>query len=519
MLDRRQLLGLATSLSASLWLPGSAMGQVRFDSNPFALGVASGSPTHDGMVLWTRLVQVGNPLPPMDVAVRWELAHDAQFKRMVTGGQDTAVAALGHSVHVEVAGLEPDRWYYYRFMAGDAVSAVGRTRTFPAPSVSVQRLRLGYASCQHWEHGYYSAYRHMRSEDLDAVMFLGDYIYEYSGSSRGVRRSNPGPCVSLDQYRARYAHYKSDVDLQRMHAACPWLMTWDDHELQNDYAGSTAGFPGGEGVDFVARRAAAYQAYYEHMPLRASVLTQALAGLGQGAELRIYGRVSYGSLATLYQLDDRQYRDPQACTKDGRFGSGTVNPAACALWNEPRRTLLGSAQEQWLDRSFGEDKAVWNVLGQQTVFGQRDYRPGPDQLLGNDGWDGYAAARTRLTSSMQRNRLANPVILGGDVHANWVGQVKADYARPDSAAIGVEFCGTSITSHGGSNERLDTVLAENPHFVFADRERRGFGVVEFTPKQLTTTLRVVTDVTQVDSGIETLAKFTVQQSRPQLERN
>lgn len=518
MMDRRQLLGLATTLATSLWLPRSAWSQVNFGSDPFALGVASGSPTHDGVVLWTRLVQSGGLLPPQDIAVRWELAHDAQFKRMAASGQVRAVAALAHSVHVEVAGLEPDRWYHYRFLVGDAVSATGRTRTFPAAGAVVKRLRLGYASCQHWEHGYYSAYRHMRGEDLDAVMFLGDYIYEYSGSSRGVRRSNPGPCATLDEYRARYAHYKSDPDLQRMHMACPWLMTWDDHEVQNDYAGSTPGFPGGEGVDFAARRAAAYQAYYEHMPLPASVLTQALAGLGQGAEMRIYGRVPYGNLATLYLLDDRQYRDPQACTKDGRFGAGTVNPATCALWNEPRRTLLGNAQEQWLDRSFGEDKALWNVLGQQTVFGQRDYRPGPDRLFSNDGWDGYAAARTRLTDSIQRNQLVNPVILGGDVHANWVGHVKADYARADSAAIGVEFCGTSITSHGGSNERMDSLLAENPHFVFADRERRGYGVVEFTPKQLTTTLRAVTDVTQADSGIETLAKFTVQQGRALLER-
>ncbi len=517
-IDRRQLLGLATSLAGALWLPRSAWSQVRFTSDPFTLGVASGSPTHEGVVLWTRLVQAHDTLPPQDITVGWEVAHDAQFAQVVASGQTTASAALAHSVHAEVQGLAPDRWYFYRFMAGSAISATGRTRTFPAPGARANTLRLAYASCQHWEHGYFSAYRHMLAEDLDAVMFLGDYIYEYTGSSRGVRRVPASASVTLDEYRARYALYKSDVDLQRMHSACPWLMTWDDHEVQNDYAGTTPGDKGPAVADFAARRAAAYQAYYEHMPLRASVLTQALGGLSHGAAMRIYGKVAYGNLATLYLLDDRQYRDPQACTKGGVLGSSTVNPEHCALWNEPRRTLLGAQQEQWLNQSFGADKAVWNVLGQQTVFGQRDLKPGPGQVLSNDGWDGYAPARTRLTDAMQRYKLANPVILGGDVHSNWVGHVKADYARLDSARIGVEFCGTSITSHGGSNERLASVLSENPHFVLADRERRGYGVVEFTPQKLTTTLRVVEDVTRQDSGIETLASFTVQQGRPELER-
>jgi alkaline phosphatase D len=515
-MDRRQLLGLATSLAGALWLPRSAWSQVRFTSDPFTLGVASGSPTHEGVVLWTRLVQAHDRLPSQDITVGWEVAHDAQFAQVVASGQAIASAALAHAVHVEVQGLAPDRWYFYRFMAGSAVSATGRTRTFPVPGARANKLRLAYASCQHWEHGYFSAYRHMLAEDLDAVLFLGDYIYEYTGSSRGVRNVPASASVTLDEYRARYALYKSDLDLQRMHRACPWLMTWDDHEVQNDYAGTTPGDKGPAVADFAARRAAAYQAYY--MPLRASVLTQALGGLSRGAEMRVYGKVAFGNLATLYLLDDRQYRDPQACTKGGAFGSSTVNPERCALWNEPRRTLLGAQQEQWLNQSFGSDKAMWNVLGQQTLFGQRDLKPGPGQVFSNDGWDGYAPARMRLTNAMQHHKLPNPVILGGDVHSNWVGHVKADYARPESANVGVEFCGTSITSHGGSNERLASVLAENPHYVLADRERRGYGVVEFTPQKLTTTLRVVEDVTRQDSGIETLASFTVQQGRPVLER-
>lgn len=520
--SRRQWLLAAGGLAGNLWLPRSAWSQARLTSYPFALGVASGSPTHEGMVLWTRLTaSIAEPV----VTVHWELAHDDHFKRPVRSGQATAHAALAHSVHVELGGLEPDRWYFYRFKVGDATSPVGRTRTCPAPGAAVQRLKLAYASCQHWEHGYYSAYRHMLAEDLDMVVFLGDYIYEYSGSSKGVRKMPAGSAVTLNGYRERYALYKSDLDLQRMHAACPWLVTWDDHEVQNDYAGQTPGDKGAVNpsdpankADFAARRAAAYQAYYEHMPLRASVLTSALGGLVAGAEMRIYDRVEYGNLATLYLLDDRQYRDPQVCTKRDALGSSTVNPAQCATWNDPQRTLLGAAQEAWLDRSFANSKAQWNVLGQQTVFGQRDFKPGTGQALGNDGWDGYSAARTRLTAGLQRHHVANPVLLGGDVHANWVGHVKADYTHPESATIGVEFCGTSITSQGGSNDRVDQVLEENPHFVFADRERRGYGVAEFTPQRLITTLRAVNDVTQLDSGVKTLAQFAVQAHLPTLER-
>jgi alkaline phosphatase D len=303
-----------------------------------------------------------------------------------------------------------------------------------------------------------------------------------------------------------------------MHLACPWLMTWDDHEVQNDYAGITPGDRGPAGVDFAARRAAAYQAYYEHMPLRAQVLTRALTGLATAAEMRLYGSVPFGNLATLYLLDDRQYRDPQACSKGGATGSSMVNPQDCAIWNDPRRTLLGAQQERWLEQSLAGSKAQWNVLGQQTVFGQRDLKTGLGQALSSDGWDGYPAARTRLTDALQRHAVSNPVILGGDVHANWVGHVKADYSRPDSASIGVEFCGTSITSRGGGNDRLAEVLAKNPHFVFADRERRGYGVAEFTAMQLTTTLRVLTDVTRADSATYTLAQFEVQTGRAVIER-
>lgn len=518
-LQRRQLLRHAAGIATSLWLPHSAWSQHSWSTYPFSLGVASGSPDHQSVVLWTRLVANGHrSLAAGDITVRWEVAHDAQFRQLVVSGQSTALAQLGHSVHVEVPNLKPDRWYFYRFMSGDAVSAMGQTRTFPAPDAVVSKLRLSYASCQHWEHGFYAAHRHMRDEQLDLVMFLGDYIYEYAAPKKSVRRGGDDWCLTLDDYRGRYALYKTDPDLQAMHAACPWMVTWDDHEVQNDYAGLTPGDKGPTVANFAARRAVAYQAFYEHMPLRASVLTRALDGLADGAEMRIYGSVPYGRLANLILLDDRQYRDAQACTKDGKLGSSTVNPEQCPAWRNSRRTLLGAAQEQWLDDAFRRSSTRWNVVAQQTVFGQRDFKRGSGLSFSNDGWDGYASARERLIGSMQRHHLANPVILGGDVHANWVGHIKADYSDPSSATLGVEFCGTSISSNGGNNEKLADHLAENPHFVFADRAKRGYGVVEITPKGLTATLRAVDDVTLADSGISTLAKFAVETGRAQLHR-
>jgi alkaline phosphatase D len=369
----------------------------------------------------------------------------------------------------------------------------------------------------------------MRQENLDAVMFLGDYIYEYPALNGKVRVPTGGWVLTLEDYRQRYALYKGDADLQAMHAACPWLMTWDDHEVQNDYAGKQAGFSSAfdpsSPADFLTRRAAAYQAYYEHMPIRASTFGAALGGLANalkaGAEMRIHSRVSFGRLASLYLLDTRQHKDPQVCTRDGALGSATVNPEACPAWQDPARSLLGVPQDRWLLEELAAPHAresSWNVLGQSSLFGQRDFQPGPGQTFWNDGWDGYAGARTRLTRALKQQAVPNPVLLGGDVHENWVGHVKIDYNDPASATVGVEFCGTSITSRSGGNAKTAQRLAENPHFIFADAQAKGYGVVEFTPSQLTATLRVVDDVTRQDTRIETLATFTVQSGHTVIER-
>ena len=510
-LDRRALLKLAAATAAVSW-GGRLQAQLRWADNPFTLGVASGSPLADGVVLWTRLVNL--PAGTAAVPVRWEIAHDEGFARVVRSGEASALPQLAHSVHVEAGGLAPDRGYFYRFTAGGWASPVGRTRTLPAADAQVQRLRIAYASCQRWEHGYFGAWRAMREDVPDFVLFLGDYIYEYPGAANAVRANDGVWATTLDDYRRRYALYRTDADLQAMHRAAPWITTWDDHEVQNDYAGEFPGNAGPEVADFAARRAAAYQAYYEHMPVRASAWQRAV---GQG-ELRIYTQQRFGTLADLCVLDTRQYRGRQVCNKDGKFGSSTADRAGCAEWNDPARTLLGAAQEQWLDAQLARRGATWTVLGQSTLFGARDMKPGPGQSFWNDGWDGYAAARSRLVASLQKNAAPNPVLLGGDVHENWVGHVKADYARPDSANVGVEFCGTSITSRTGGADKAAERFAENPHFVFADGYKRGYGIADFTPRRLEVTLRAMDDVTRRDMQASVLARFAVEAGRPVVER-
>ncbi len=482
----------------------------KFKAYPFTLGIASGDPSSDGVVLWTRLAPDplnGGGMPPHNVPVQWEVAKDEGFRHVVRRGTEFAKAALAHSVHIEVNGLQPNTAYYYRFKAGAEISPIGRTKTLPAINDSVARLTFAFASCQQYEHGYFTAYRRMAEENLDVVFHLGDYIYEYGANeykadSGNVRTHIGAEIITLDDYRNRYAQYKADADLREAHAAFPWIVTWDDHEVENNYA---AGIPEkGQPIEpFIQRRAAAYQAYYEHMPLR-------LSSLPHGTDMQLYRRFTYGNLAEFHVLDTRQYRDDQA------NGEGSKPPSSESL--DPNRTLLGDKQERWLLDGLTRSQARWNVLAQQVFFCQRDYTAGPAQKFSMDAWDGYAPARDRIVQAMAERSDTNFVVLTGDVHANWAAEIKQDFNNPASKTLGVELVGTSITSIGdGSDVRDDTerILAENPHILFFNNHR-GYVRCTVTPEAWQTDYRILPYVSRKGAPILTRASFVTQNGKPGL---
>jgi alkaline phosphatase D len=508
-LSRREFLRRGAALAVAALSAPRLLAQPRFERSPFTLGVASGYPSADGVVLWTRLATLplaGGGIGPDAVEVGWEIATDEAFRKIVRRGRQTAAPRWAHSVHAEVAGLEPARPYYYRFHAGGAVSPVGRTRTAPAPGAAAERLRFAYASCQQYEQGWYGAYRHMAAEDLDLVIHLGDYIYESSWGRNHVRKHGTEEPYTLADYRERYALYKSDADLQAAHAALPWLVTWDDHELQNDYANDRSQY-GDPRDEFLARRAAAYQAYYEHMPLPRRMQPR-------GPDMPIYTRWDYGTLARVHLLDDRQYRDHQACPREGRGGGSNVVPlAACPELLQPGRTLLGAAQEQWLEEGLAASGARWNVIAQQTVMAQVDRRVGPEQAFWTDGWDGYPGARARLLGFIAGKRIANPVVIGGDVHTAVVADLKTDFNDAKSPVVATELNGTSITSQGLTPKAIEAWRAENPHIRYADSSRRGYTTLEFTAQRCAARLRVVNEKV-VDSPVTTAAAWVVEDGKP-----
>lgn len=529
-MHRRELIRLATAAAAATSLPRWSRSATLTQRALFPLGVASGSPSADGFVLWTRLLD--GPVPgsvPFDtprgtlpdaLTVRWEVAEDEAFQRIVRKGEAQALALLGHAVHVEVAGLAPARWYFYRFMHGDAVTPTARTRTAPAPGTLPARTRFAFASCQRWEQGHYAAYRHLLDEDLDLVLFLGDYIYEYAmprkPPSHPLARTHTLPTAkTLADFRDRYALYRTDEHLQAAHRACPWIVTWDDHEVQNDYAGL-----GGVGApdDFLARRNAAYQAFYENMPLRASVLRRGLQGLGTLDAVRIHERYAWGGLLNFHVLDARQYRDRQACRVAGSAADGPVEPQRCAELRDPARSLLGADQERWLAEGLQHDAASgvrWSVLAQQTIFSQRNYQKRPHERYGTDTWDGYPASRQRVLDALRSAAPRNAVFIGGDIHQNYVCRVLADFADAQAPVIASEFCGTSISSASGvTRPQAQRIADANPHVLLARPDLRGYAVAEVTPERWTTTLRVVDDVARADSGIATLARFVVDDGVP-----
>jgi alkaline phosphatase D len=516
-LDRRTLL---KALAAAGLLPaaGALRAQAappRFAADPFSLGTASGYPRPDGMVLWTRLAPLPHAaaggLDPEPVTVRWEVARDEGMRELAASGEVTASPAWAHSVHVEVRGLAPARPYWYRFSAGAAQSRIARTLTAPAPGTLPAALRLAFASCQQYEQGWFTAHRHIAADNPDLVAFLGDYIYESSWGREHVRKHNHGEPYALEDYRLRYALYKADPDLQAAHAACPWILTWDDHEVDNDYADDRPedGMPA---EAFLLRRAAAYKAFYEHQPLPAAMRPA-------GPAMRLHARLDWGALARFHVLDGRQYRSHQACPRRAG-GSNVIDTAACAALADPALTMLGGAQEAWLEEGLRDPAARWNLLAQATLMAQLDRsKPGEGRRIWTDGWDGYPAARRRLLDSLTRSKSANPVVLGGDVHMHWVTDLKSDFDDPASAVVASEIVGTSITSQAMGQKAVDALLARNPHLKYGRSDRRGYVRVELGARQMRAELRGLDSVKVPDSPCQTLASFVIEDGRPGAQRD
>lgn len=514
-----------TSLSAAALVSGVGLPAAqeasaedrKFAANPFSLGVASGDPLPDGVVLWTRVAP--DPLahdghggmPKRSFPVRWEVAEDEHFRHVVQRGVERAHPALAHSVHVEVHGLRPARGYYYRFRVGRTISPVGRTRTAPRPDAHVTSLTFAAASCQAWWEGYYTAYEHMAAEDLDFVLHLGDYIYEYGFTRSSNVRDVALPdqfekeTLTLAQYRNRFALYHTDPHLQAAHAAFPWILTWDDHDVENNWADDISAHPDLPPTDFLRRRAAAFRAYYEHLPLRRF-------SRPTGPDARLYRRFSFGDLAQINVLDTRQYRDDQACGDGLRIG--------CTERLDPARTITGDEQERWLLAGLDRSSATWNVIAEQVFLAQLDQTAGPDQGFGMDMWDGYPASRDRILSHIQDRQITNPVVLSADVHRNLAANLKADFDDPDSATIGVELGTTSISSgrDGADMDPLGKVLLEeNPHLKF-NNVQRGYVRHSVTPDAWKTDYKVLPYVSQPGSSVYTRVSFAVDEGKPGLQK-
>jgi alkaline phosphatase D len=479
---------------------------VGFARNPFTLGVASGAPLPTAVVIWTRLAPrpldgggVGNRRVP----VEWQVATDERFRRIVRRGRVVAVPARAHSVHVDVRRLEPGRRYFYRFRAEGDFSPVGRTRTAPAPGTGVGSLRFGVASCQHFEVGFFGAYRHLLADDPDLVMFLGDYIYEGPARPGRLREHIGDETQTLAEYRNRHAQYKTDPDLQRLHAAVPWLVTWDDHEVDNDYAGAQSQ---SLNPHFLRRRTAAYQAYYEHMPVRAPANADF-------ASLRLHRRYDWGALARIHVLDGRQFRTPQACPPPGRGGSQFIGED-CPERLAPGRTMLGTAQERWLRAGIRAVPERWNVIAQQTLMSRSSVLRDGARRLWSDAWDGYPAARLRLLRSLRDAGARSCVVVTGDNHANYVGDLRLDFDELDAEPVATEICGTSISSPGPVAGHVANVLRDNPHMKHGDGTQRGYLLVEVRPARTVARLRVVDDAAVRGTGVATQATFAIDAGRP-----
>ena len=520
-IDRRTFLGGLAGVGVAIGGGGRLLGSVTrrgyktqvLPADPFRLGVASGDPLPDSVVLWTRLAtdpMAPEPIPPVQVPVRWEIATDERFGKVVRSGRRTTGPDLGHSVHVDVQGLDAGRDYFYRFRVGDYVSPTGRTRTAPDTGRRLDRIAFGVTSCQSYQAGYYTAYEQMSGDDLAFVVFLGDYIYELPLGS--VRTHGLPPAVTVDDFRRHYAAAHSDAQLQAAHAAAPWVMTWDDHEVEDNYAGLRPGELGkardpDDAANFPAKRAAAYRAWWENVPVRAKPP-------GQDGSMRIYRSFRFGDLVALPVADDRQYRTPEAIEGQGYSappGGYPLLPGAL----DPNATILGKEQERWLQRTLDGSGAQWNVLAQQTQVAAVDKTP-EDASNGYDPdtWDGYVASRNRLLGHVQKAKVKNFVTVGGDTHTSSVADLRTDYQRDGSPVVGTELVAPPATSPENSAQQYIDGALRNPWIHLYDTKSKGYLRVEATRPQLRAEFRYVTTVEQPQAEPRAGTTWVVESGKP-----
>ncbi|WP_090044174.1 alkaline phosphatase [Limnohabitans sp. 2KL-27] len=518
---RRDVQRRALALALMPWLGAGAQAQLlqglawgagpRWQADPFSLGVASGQPQSGSVVLWTRLriSESDAALKAQSLEVVCEVFADAALRQPLRQWRVHTDAARGHSVHVVAQGLQPGRPYWYRFVCGNAISPVGRARTSPAADEAVARLRMGLASCQHYEQGYFAAHREMAQSDLDLVLFVGDYIYESSNPQYMLRKHAGGVPKLLDEYRDRHAQYKSDADLRACHAAHTWVMTWDDHEVVNDYANDLdRNFT--DPQTFLRRRAAAYQAYFEHMPLR----------LGPDpvnrSQMRIHDRMAWGKLADVWTLDCRQYRDHQACLDPNRGGGRVV--IGCDALTDASRTMLGAAQEKWFTEGLTHSARGWKLVAQSTQMSSSGVNTPLGRSAFTDGWDGYPQARARLLGTVAQAGVNNVVMLGGDVHMNVAAQLRVQSNDERLPVVASEIVTTSITSRGLGEKLLAQIRDSNPDIVHARSDERGFTLLDVRPERVTADFRTTANPAQVDGVFRSQGQWVIRSGVPGVQK-
>ena len=519
-MSRRAFLGLTGATAAAVALGGGALAystnrvltSPTFSEYPFSLGVASGEPRYapsakDHLTLWTRLAPDplnGGGMPRNGVEVRWELAEDENFSKVVQRGTEIATAHEGHSVHVALQGLEPARYYWYRFKAGDEISRVGRTKTAPEAGAPLNSMSFAFASCSDYQEGYFPAYRAIaEDEDLDVVFHLGDYIYEYDPDPESTRVGQTDGPTDLMSYRNTYAEYRLDPDLQDAHAMHPWEVIPDDHEVYNNYEGDPA-------QSDVAT--AALLAYWEHMPLRPSASPHFDGGEDL---LHLYRTINYGDLALFAALDTRDYRkepaEPEAepGSEDDEYAEEVQDPKA-------RNDMIGKEQEAWLFETLDSSEARWNVIAQQ--IGMFDYASGRRGDI--VGWDGHGYARDRILRHLDGARPSNPVVITGDLHCSWVSDLKADFSDESSDTVGTEFVGTSVTSGLGESyaRAYERHLEQNPHVRFFDERTGGYVRCEVTPNEWRTEMKLADSIEDPDSPVHTFASFVIEDGQPEAKQ-